>query len=157
MLRKLEENSWVANRKKCEFNKVQIRYLGHLISERGVEMDQDKVRAVMEWEKPKTMKALRGFLGLTGYYRRFVKDYGKIAKPLTELLKKGQFAWTEQVEVVVTRLKEVVTNASVLILPNFDQLFHIECDASGGGLGSSHTRKKTHCFLQQGLARGIVE
>ncbi|XP_052723768.1 uncharacterized protein LOC128193723 [Vigna angularis] len=98
VLRELVANGWVANRKKCEFGRTQIGYLGHRISEEGVEMDEDKVRAVLEWEKPKTVKALRGFLGLTGYYRRFVKDYGKIARPLTDLLKKGQFAWTEQEE-----------------------------------------------------------
>lgn len=73
----------MANKKKCEFGRAQIKYLGHQISEKGVEMDQEKIRAVLEWEEPRTLKALRGVLGLTGYYRRFVKDYGKIAKSLT--------------------------------------------------------------------------
>lgn len=86
----------MANKKKCEFGQVEIRYLCHLISARGLEMDPEKVRDVIDWEKPKTLKALRGFLGLTGYYRRFMRDYGKVAKPLTELLKKGQFKWSSK-------------------------------------------------------------
>ncbi|XP_047173484.1 uncharacterized protein LOC124841282 [Vigna umbellata] len=156
VLRKLEENSWVANRKKCEFGMIQIRYLGHLISERRVKMDQDEVRVVMDWEKPKTLKALRGFLGLTGYYRRFVKDYGKISKPLTELLKKGQFTWIEQADVAMTRLKEVVTTAPVLILPDFDQPFHIECDAPGG-VGAVLTQgKRPITFFSKALSEGSL-
>lgn len=73
----------MANKKKYEFGRAQIKYLGHQISKKGVEMDQEKIRAVLEWEGPRTLKALRGVLGLTGCYRRFVKDYGKIAKSLT--------------------------------------------------------------------------
>lgn len=68
----LEQGGSVANKKKCEFGKKQIRYPGHQISEEGVEMDKDKIKAVVEWEEPKNLKALRGFLGLTGYYRRFM-------------------------------------------------------------------------------------
>lgn len=91
VLQLLEHHRWVANKKKNEFRRQQIRHLGHQISEKGVEMDRDKIRAVLEWEKSKNLKALRGFLGLTGYYKHFVQGYGRIAKPLTELLKKGKF------------------------------------------------------------------
>lgn len=83
VLQLLEQHWWVANKKKCEFGRQLIQYLGHQISKKGVEMDKEKIKAVLEWEEPRTLKALRGFLGLTGYYRHFVKDYGKTAKPLT--------------------------------------------------------------------------
>lgn len=87
---------------------------------------------MLEWEEPKTLKALRGF---TGYYRRFVKDYGKVAKPLTEPLKKGQFQWSSKAKEAMDRLKSLITTAPVLALPDFEQPFHVECDASGGGVG----------------------
>lgn len=91
VLGRLQEQQWVANQKKSESGKPTIRYLGHVITKRGVEMDHEKVEAIITWEEPKMLKALRGFLGLTGYYKRFVKDYDKIARPLTEMLKKGNF------------------------------------------------------------------
>ncbi|KOM33729.1 hypothetical protein LR48_Vigan01g328500 [Vigna angularis] len=116
---RLQEQQWVVNRKKSEFGRTSIRYLGHVITGRGVEMDKEKVEAVLAWEEPRTIKALRGFLGLTGYYRRFVRDYGKIARPLTEMLKKGNFVWTEAARGAMGRLKEAVTTAPVLALPDF--------------------------------------
>ncbi|XP_017416575.1 uncharacterized mitochondrial protein AtMg00860-like [Vigna angularis] len=119
----LQQHHWVANQKKSEFGKKTIRYLGHIISREGVQMDQEKIEGVVAWEDPETLKALRGFLGLTGYYRRFIRDYGKIAKPLTEMLKKGIFAWTETAREAMGRLKTVVTTAPVLALPDFSQPF----------------------------------
>lgn len=89
VLSTLERDHWVANQRKCEFGQTQIKYLGHVISHRGVEMNDEKIRAVVEWERPRLVKSLRGFLGLSGYYQRIINDYGRIAKPLTELLKKG--------------------------------------------------------------------
>lgn len=119
VLSTLEQNQWVGNRWKCEFGQTQIKYLGHAISNQEVEMDPEKVKAALDWERPKTVKGLRGFLGLTSYYRRFVKDYGKIAKPLTELLKNGGFSWNEKAEEALQKLKRVITTAQVLSLPNF--------------------------------------
>lgn len=96
-------------------------------------MDKEKVEAIA-WEEPKTLKSLRGFLGLTWYCRRFVRDYGKIARPLTKMLKKRNFVWTEAAREAMGRLKEVVTTKPMLVLPDFTQPFHVECDASGVGI-----------------------
>ena len=88
MLQILRRHKLVANRKKCEFAQKAVEYLGHLITGNGVAVDPTKVQSVIQWPIPKNAKGVRGFLGLTGYYRKFIKDYGKVAKPLTELTKK---------------------------------------------------------------------
>jgi len=93
------------------------------------------VAAIEQWPTPKNFNALRGFLGLTGYYRRFIQDYGKIARPLTQLLKKGGFGWTDESTRAMDKLKRAMTYAPVLILPGFNVPFCIECDASGKGIG----------------------
>ena len=81
---------------KYKFRASQIEYLGHVICKDGVAMDRTKVACILEWSAPKTDKKLRGFFGLIGYYRHFVKGYGVIAQPLTELLKKAQFQWSKK-------------------------------------------------------------
>ena len=85
-LQLLQDNSLVLNHKKCSFGKTKIDYLGHLILVNGVQPDEDKIVAIKRWPRPTTVKELRGFLGLLGYYRRFIRNYGKIAQPLTQLL-----------------------------------------------------------------------
>ncbi|CAA0827984.1 Uncharacterized mitochondrial protein AtMg00860 [Striga hermonthica] len=87
------ENDFQIKPSKCSFGKKSVEYLGHIISFEGVKVDSKKIEAMLDWPKPKNLKELRGFLGLTGYYRKFVKDVGSIAKPLTEMTKKGGFKW----------------------------------------------------------------
>jgi hypothetical protein len=87
----LRQNKLFAKKSKCVFAQEQIKYLGHIITEKGVATDPEKVRAVQEWPEPHTITELRGFLGLPGYYRRFIKDYENICRPLFDSLKKGKF------------------------------------------------------------------
>ena len=102
-----------------------MEYLGHIISEKGVEPVQAKVDAIQQWPIPKNLKALRGFLGLTGFYRRFIQGYTSIAAPLTHLLKIDSFGWNEEAQLAFDTLKRVVSQAHVLILPNFSLPFTV--------------------------------
>jgi hypothetical protein len=108
-----------AKKSKCRFGCYEIEYLGHLISTEGVKADGKKLSAMVEWPKPKSLKALRGFLGLTWYYRKFIRGYGSVAAPLTDLLKKNAFVWSEGAETTFEELKIVMTKPPVLALPNF--------------------------------------
>lgn len=104
----LRDNEPYANQKKCVFAQERIAYLGHWVSEKGVEADDDKIRAMVSWPQPKNIKELRGFLRLMGYYRRFVLNYGKIATPSTQLLKKDAFAWNEEATEAFKNLKKAM-------------------------------------------------
>ncbi|XP_074271624.1 uncharacterized protein LOC141595557 [Silene latifolia] len=132
----MRQNKLYAKSTKCAFAINKVEYLGHFISGVGVETDQAKVVAVAQWPEPKNVKELRSFLGLAGYYRKFVKGYAVISQPLTQLLRKGEFKWDNSAFRAFQALKTALTSAPVLALPDFNKLFVVETDASNNGIGA---------------------
>ncbi|KAK1628363.1 hypothetical protein QYE76_002678 [Lolium multiflorum] len=123
-------------RSKCSFGTTSVAYLGHVISADGVAMDADKVAAVAAWPTPQSPRALRGFLGLAGYYRRYIQDFGLIAAPITRLLRRNAFSWDEEAATAFAALQRALTTGPVLQMPDFDEPFVVDCDASGIGFGA---------------------
>ena len=129
------KQSLYAKASKCEFGLTEILYPGHVIDAQGVQVHQEKIRAIVDWPTPRTLTELRGFMGICSYYRRFVRGFSQLGAPLTDLTKKGAFQWTEKSQQAFEKLKEVMSTCPVLALPDFSRLFILECDASGVGIG----------------------
>lgn len=148
----LQDYRMFAKCSKCRFAVAEIEYLGHLISTHGVRVNPSKLDSMVNWPLPQSIKALRGFLGLTGYYRKFIKGYGVIASPLIALLKKNCFYWTPTTTEAFLNLKKAVTSTPVLRLPDFNKVFTIECDASRTGIGAVLMQEgQPIAFLSQAL------
>nr|CAH67706.1 H0512B01.1 [Oryza sativa] len=135
-LEKLREHQLYAKFSKCEFWLSEVKFLGHVISSGGVAVDPSNVESVLSWKQPKTVSEVRSFLGLAGYYRRFIENFSKIARPMTRLLQKDvKYKWTEDCEQSFQELKKRLVTAPVLILPDSRKDFQVYCDASRLGLG----------------------
>jgi hypothetical protein len=120
-LETLSANQLFAKKSKCAFEEQQVEYLGHVISIEGVATNRKKIEAVANWRAPQSLKELRGFLGLAGYYRKFIRHFGIISKPLTNLLKKKNYGWNTQAQQAFTVLKKAPCEAPVLTLPDFSK------------------------------------
>jgi hypothetical protein len=108
-----------------------------VVSPEGIAVDPGKVKEVWEWKPPTSVSEVRSFLGLAGYYRRSIPNFSKIAKPITELLKKGhKYVWSEACDEAFKHLKKLLTTSPVLAQPDTTKSFDVYCDASGTGLGS---------------------
>ena len=136
VLQRLMEHKLYAKFSKCEFWLKKVQFLGHVISEDGISVDPSKIRDVLDWKTPETVPEIRSFLGLAGYYRRFVPDFSKIARPMTELLKKGvKFVWDDKCDQAFQTLRKLLTSAPVMAQPDITRPFDVYCDASGTSLG----------------------
>ena len=139
ILQTLKKQQLRVNPKKCQFFKKEIEYLGHVVRPGEIAVDPKKVEAVQKWPIPKTVREVRGFLGLTGYYRKFIHHYASKALPLTELLQKDrQMKWGDKQQEAFDSLKAALTSAPVLITPDTspESQFTLVTDASGFGLGA---------------------
>jgi hypothetical protein len=133
----LEAHQLFVKRSKCSIAKQSLEYLGHIIGAEGVSTDPAKIEAVQRWPRPANTKQLRGFLGLAGYYRKFIRFFGILCRPLTNLLKKNaQFLWTPVVDEAFIAIKNALVQAPVLALPDFTKEFILETDACISGVGA---------------------
>ena len=133
---RIVETNLTLNPKKCTFGAQKVLYLGHFISEKGVEVNHDKVKAISSFPQPKTVKQVREFLGMTNYYRKFIKGYSNISSPMYTLLKSdSKFEWTEECSQAFETLKLALINAPVLTHPNMKKPFILSTDASYNGVG----------------------
>ena len=126
-----------AKLKKCEFGLHWIKFLGHVVSENGIAMDLDKVRAMADWPTPKSAAHVHSFIGLVNYYRRFIKDFAEIALPLIELTGKSvDFQWEQPQQNAFQALKEAMLKKPVLQMPDLQRPFLVHTDASGAACGA---------------------
>ncbi|KAL4032854.1 hypothetical protein IC575_005937 [Cucumis melo] len=136
VLQTLRDNKLYAKFLKCEFWLKRVSFLGHVVSKDGVSVDPTKIEGVTSWPRPSTVSEVRSFLGLAGYYRRFVENFSRIATPLTQLTKKGApFVWSKACEDSFQNLKQKLVTAPVLTVPDGSVSFMIYSDASKKGLG----------------------
>jgi hypothetical protein len=136
VLQRLRDHPLYAKFSKCDFWLREIKFLGHTISQDRIAVDPEKVQEVMDWKPPTTVRHIRSFLGLAGYYRRFIPDFSRIAKPMTQLLKKGvKFDWSQKCDDAFHALRRHLTTAPVLAQPDNTKSFDVYCDASSTGLG----------------------
>ena len=136
VLTRLREHQLYAKFNKCEFWLDKVHFLGHVLSVEGVAVDRSKVEDVLNWKPPTTVHEVRSFLGMAGYYRRFIPDFSRVAKPITTLLKnQTKFVWSSECEQAFQTLKRLLTTAPVLAQPDIEKHFDVYCDASRIGIG----------------------
>ncbi|XP_058223143.1 uncharacterized mitochondrial protein AtMg00860-like [Rhododendron vialii] len=134
VLELLREHQLSAKLSKCESWLSEVKFLGHMVSKGGVSIDLGKIETVMNWQRPKNVFEIRSFLGLAGYYHRFVLDFSHLMAPMTRLTRKGtRFVWNDSCEVAFEELKRRLTIAPVLIVPERRVVYSVYCDASKEG------------------------
>ena len=161
VFQRLEEAGLKLKASKCHFAKNHINYLGHVVTDEGISPDPKKVEAVKDFPQPKFLKEVRSFLGLTSYYRRFIKDYAKIAFPINQLLKKDvKFEWTLKCQKAFEQLKDLLITAPILSSPDFTEVFKLQTDASDEGIGAvlaQDIRNREHVIAYASRALSSAE
>ena len=170
VLTRLQQCNLKLSADKCYFFQERVKFLGHIVSKDGIETDPDKIEKIKNWPRPNNPDELRSFVAFAGYYRRFVKDFSKVTKPLTDLLpptstKKTskskmlkEWKWEQEHEDTFNRLKELLTSPPILAYPEFQQPFELHIDASGKGLGAilyqtQNNQKKVIAYASRSLSR----
>ena len=137
VLERCQEKKLMLNWKKCHFMVTQGIVLGHIVSSEGIEVDKAKVELISNLPTPKCVKDIRSFLGHVGFYRRFIRDFSAIARPLCNLLAKdGTFEWSQAREAVFDKLKTMLASPPIMRSPNWDLPFEIMCDTSDYAIGA---------------------
>ncbi|GJR60247.1 coiled-coil domain-containing protein SCD2 isoform X1 [Tanacetum coccineum] len=132
----LDQERLYGNSEKCEFFSNQVTFLGYLVSAQGIQVDEKKVQAIRDWPVPQSIQQVRSFHGLASFYRRFIKNFSTIVSPMTEVTRFKTFTWTPQAQRDFDEIKQQLSSTSVLALPYFHEVFEVECDVFGVGIGA---------------------
>ena len=141
VLEKINQAGLTINLEKCEFGCSEVKYLGFIVNEKRLLMDEDKIKPILEFLTPKNVKQLQRIIGMTSWYRRFIPKFSEIMEPLHTLLKKGvEWKWNAKQEQALEKIKKLPTTGPILACPNFHHPFQLETDASDTGLGAMSTQ-----------------
>jgi hypothetical protein len=136
VLQKLRDNQLYATFSKCDFWLKEVAFLGHIVTDGGIKVDPGKISEILNWKQPKDVSKIKSFLGLAGYYKRFIEGFSKLVKPLTSLLEKGkEFKWDEACQNCFEELKNRLTTTPILVMPDIHKGFDVYCDVLHLGLG----------------------